>query len=85
LFPTALADQRASRRVGLAGLPYIDAIPDAGDPPAFVVDPPAQIATPLDADGWTIEEQFPIFGADLNEAALRWPNLIPRDSKFAIA
>jgi alpha-galactosidase len=43
LFPTACVAQLAQRRMGLAGLPYIDSIPDAGNPPAFVVDPLAQV------------------------------------------
>jgi alpha-galactosidase len=31
--------QLATRRTTLRGLPYIDAMPDAGDPPAWVLDP----------------------------------------------
>jgi alpha-galactosidase len=43
LFPTALADRLAPRRRTLRGLPEIDAIPDAGDPPAYVIDPLAHV------------------------------------------
>jgi alpha-galactosidase len=43
LIPTALLDRVLPRRTGLAGLSYIDAIPGAGNPPAFVVDPLAQV------------------------------------------
>jgi alpha-galactosidase len=43
LFPTPMADQLAHRRRGLRGLPYIDAMPDAGDPRAIVVDPLAHV------------------------------------------
>jgi alpha-galactosidase len=38
-FPTSLRGQLSTRRTGLAGLFYIDAMPDAGNPPAFAVDP----------------------------------------------
>ncbi len=43
LFPAALKEKLVPRRAGLAGLPYIDAIPDAGNPPAFVVDSLVQL------------------------------------------
>ena len=43
LFPTAMASQLAVRRTGLKGLPEIDAMPDAGDPPAIVIDPLAHV------------------------------------------
>jgi len=43
LVPTALLDRVKTRRAGLAGLPYIDFIPDHGNPPAFLVDPLAQV------------------------------------------
>jgi alpha-galactosidase len=43
IFPTALADRIVPRRAGLAGLPYIDAIPGAGNPPAIVIDPIVQL------------------------------------------
>jgi len=49
LFPSALKDQLVKRRSGLAGLPYIDAIPDAGNPPAFVMDPLVQVKIGGDA------------------------------------
>jgi alpha-galactosidase len=39
VFPTAMAGELARRRTSLRGLPYIDAMPRAGDPPAIVVDP----------------------------------------------
>ena len=39
LFPSAMKGDLTANRTGLRGLPYIDAIPDAGDPPAYVVDP----------------------------------------------
>jgi len=39
LVPTARLGELAVRRTTLRGLPYIDAIPDAGDPPAWVLDP----------------------------------------------
>ncbi len=43
IFPTALADKLVVRRKSLRGLPYIDAIPDAGEAPAFVIDSLAQV------------------------------------------
>jgi len=43
LVPSSLVDSMAPHRPGLAGLPYIDAIPGVGNPPALVVDPLAQI------------------------------------------
>ncbi len=43
LFPTALANGIVPRRRGLAGSPYIDAIPGAGNPLAFVVDSLVQV------------------------------------------
>lgn len=43
LVPSALISKIVPRRSGLKGLPYIDAIPDAGNPPAYVVDPLVQI------------------------------------------
>ncbi len=39
LFPTVMASQRVPCRTTLRGLPEIDAIPDAGDPPASIIDP----------------------------------------------
>ena len=39
LVPAARLGELAVRRTTLRGLPYIDAIPDAGDPPAWVLDP----------------------------------------------
>ncbi len=49
IFPTVLKDRLVARRGGLAGLPYIDAIPDAGNPPAFVIDPLVQVKLVGDA------------------------------------
>jgi alpha-galactosidase len=43
IFPTALSDQLVPRRRTLRGLPYIDAIPDAGEAPAYVIDSLAQV------------------------------------------
>src|SRR5476649_1019656 len=43
IFPTALNDRLVPRRKTLRGLPYIDAIPDAGDAPAYVIDSLAQV------------------------------------------
>jgi alpha-galactosidase len=43
LVPAAMTAQVVPRRTGLAGEPYIDAIPDAGNPPAFVIDSLAQV------------------------------------------
>src|SRR5476649_1880847 len=43
IFPTALTDQLVLRRKTLRGLPYIDAIPDAGEAPAYVIDSLAQV------------------------------------------
>jgi alpha-galactosidase len=43
MIPTSMLDQAKPRRDGLAGLPYIDAMPGAGNPPAFVIDPLAQV------------------------------------------
>ncbi|HEY5893297.1 MAG TPA: glycoside hydrolase family 36 protein [Chthoniobacterales bacterium] len=43
IIPAALANKVQPRRDGLAGLPYIDAQPGAGNPPAFVVDSLAQV------------------------------------------
>lgn len=43
LFPTALADQLQPRRSGLQGLPYIDAMPGAGNPPAQEIDSLVQV------------------------------------------
>lgn len=39
LIPTALLDRVQPRRGGLAGLPYIDTMPEAANPPAWVLDP----------------------------------------------
>ncbi|MBC7784287.1 MAG: alpha-galactosidase [Burkholderiales bacterium] len=39
LIPTSMTHELATRREGLAGLAYIDAMPGAGDPPARRVDP----------------------------------------------
>jgi alpha-galactosidase len=39
LYPTQLADARATRRGGIGHQPYIAAMPDAGDLPAWRVDP----------------------------------------------
>ncbi|MGB8353068.1 MAG: alpha-galactosidase [Chthoniobacteraceae bacterium] len=43
IIPTALLGRVKTRRCGLAGLPYIDAIPDHGNSSAFVVDPLVQV------------------------------------------
>src|SRR5579862_191851 len=43
LIPSALLGAVKARRPGLAGLPYIDAIPDAGNPPASVIDSLVQV------------------------------------------
>ncbi|MBW8780462.1 MAG: alpha-galactosidase [Verrucomicrobia bacterium] len=43
LVPTSRMGDLAKRRTTLRGLPYIDAIPDAGNPPAFVLDPLVQV------------------------------------------
>lgn len=43
LYPTGMAGQLSLRRQGLRGLPEIDAMPDAGDPPAIVLDPLAHV------------------------------------------
>ena len=45
VFPTALAGRRVARRGGLAGEAFIAAIPDAGNPPADVVESLAQVKT----------------------------------------
>jgi alpha-galactosidase len=39
LIPAGLLDRMVSHRTGLGGLPYIDAIPGAGNPAARVIDP----------------------------------------------
>lgn len=39
VFPTRLSTSLARKRTSLRGLPYIDAIPDAGSPPARRIDP----------------------------------------------
>lgn len=49
LIPTALLDRVQPRRDGLAGLPYIDAMPGAGNPPAWVLDPLVQLKRVGDA------------------------------------
>ena len=49
LFPTALKTSLAARRDGLAGEPFIDAMPGAGNPPACVLDSLAQIKIVGDA------------------------------------
>lgn len=49
LVPTALLDRIQPRRGGLAGLPYIDAIPDSGNPPAWVLDPLVHLKIASDA------------------------------------
>ncbi|MDB5328300.1 MAG: alpha-galactosidase [Phycisphaerales bacterium] len=38
-FPLALRNALVTKRTGLKGLPYIDAMPDASDPPATELDP----------------------------------------------
>ena len=43
LLPAALADRTVTPRAGLGGLPYIAAIPGAGNPPARVLQPLVQI------------------------------------------
>ena len=43
LLPSSMAGEARPRREGLAGLPYIDAIPDAGNPPAYVIDSLLQV------------------------------------------
>ena len=43
LFPSALAGQIVPCRGGIGNEPYIAAIPDAGNPPARVIDPLAQV------------------------------------------
>jgi alpha-galactosidase len=43
LVPAELIGRIVPRRTGLAGEPYIDAIPGAGNPPAFVIDSLAQV------------------------------------------
>jgi alpha-galactosidase len=43
IFPVALTDKLVPRRKTLRGLPYIDAIPDAGEAPAYVIDSLAQV------------------------------------------
>jgi alpha-galactosidase len=43
LIPSALLAQVAKRRTGIGHLPYIAAMPGAGDPPAWIVDPLAQL------------------------------------------
>jgi alpha-galactosidase len=49
LFPAALRDRVQPRRPGLAGLPYIDAMPGAGNPPAWVLEPLVQLKLAGDA------------------------------------
>ncbi len=39
IIPESMINHRVLRRTGLAGLPYINAIPDAGNPPACEIDP----------------------------------------------
>ncbi|HEX8342206.1 MAG TPA: hypothetical protein VF624_14985, partial [Tepidisphaeraceae bacterium] len=39
VFPAGLASKLVTKRTGLKGLSYIDAMPGAGDPPATVIDP----------------------------------------------
>jgi len=43
IFPTSLVNQLVVRRETLRGLPYIDAIPDVGDAPAYHIDSLVQI------------------------------------------
>lgn len=43
IFPMALKDQVVVRRTTLCGLPFIDAIPDVGEAPAYVIDSLAQV------------------------------------------
>jgi alpha-galactosidase len=43
LIPAALAEKIVPRRTGIGALPYIAAMPGAGNPPAFVVDPLVQV------------------------------------------
>ena len=43
MFPTEMKDQRIEKRQSLRGLPFIDAIPDAGSPPASVIDSLVQV------------------------------------------
>jgi len=43
IFPTALSHKLVERRKSLRGLPYIDAIPDAGEAHAYVIDSLAQV------------------------------------------
>ena len=43
LVPTALLASVVPRRAGIGGLPFIAAMPDAGNPPAMVVDPLVQV------------------------------------------
>jgi alpha-galactosidase len=43
LYPTAMAGQLATRRGGIGHQPYIAAVPGAGDPPAWRVDPLAHV------------------------------------------
>ena len=49
LVPTAMLDERVARRQTLRGLPEIDAIPDVGDAPAYVIDPLAHVKIVGDA------------------------------------
>jgi len=43
MFPTVMEDKLVPRRKTLRGLPFIDAIPDAGEAPAYAIDSIAQI------------------------------------------
>jgi alpha-galactosidase len=43
IIPAAMSGQRMEKRQSLRGLPYIDAIPDAGNPPASVIDSLIQV------------------------------------------
>ncbi|HVM61321.1 MAG TPA: glycoside hydrolase family 36 protein [Verrucomicrobiae bacterium] len=49
VFPTSLSKKLVARRKGLAGLPYIDVIPNIGNPPATVLDSLVQVKLGGDA------------------------------------
>jgi alpha-galactosidase len=80
IYPTALAGNLVKKRTGLRGLPYIDAMPDAGDPPASVIDSIVQVKLTGDsytgafAQGHTMREstsidRFRFAGQDFRETA----------------
>jgi alpha-galactosidase len=79
MFPTEMKDQRIEKRQSLRGLPFIDAIPDGGNPPASVIDSLVQVKLVGDpypgafAQGHTLREspsidRFRYVGQTLHDA-----------------